>query len=157
MNRNLTTREATVADVPTIVRHRRAMFESMGMLDPARNDAMDAAATAYLAKAIPRGEYRGWLVETPSGEVIAGAGLSIMQRVSTPYNLSGQFAYLMSLYVEPGYRRQGIARHLMRTMIAWSVAQGITDITLHASEQGRPLYDSLGFEPTTEMRLLIDR
>ena len=28
-------------------------------------------------------------------------------------------------------------------------------VTLHASDKGRPLYESLGFEPTNEMRLKL--
>jgi len=40
-------------------------------------------------------------------------------------------------------------------MIAWCRAQGFAGVTLHASDQGRPLYESLSFEPTTEMRLKL--
>jgi hypothetical protein len=38
-------------------------------------------------------------------------------------------------------------------MIDWCRTQGFMNVTLHASDKGRPLYESLGFEPTNEMRL----
>ncbi|NLE76853.1 MAG: GNAT family N-acetyltransferase [Chloroflexi bacterium] len=150
------TREATTADVAVIVRQRRLMFEEIGNRDAARNDAMDAAVAAQLAEMIPSGEYRGWLVCTPAGEVVAGAGLSIGRVPGTPRNSSGVYTYLMSMWVEPPHRRQGLAHHLMRTMVEWSRAQGIVEIKLHASDMGRPIYEGLGFRQTNEMRLLLE-
>ena len=41
----------------------------------------------------------------------------------------------------------------MQTMIAWCKKEGFARVTLHASELGRPLYESLGFEPNNEMTL----
>jgi hypothetical protein len=38
-------------------------------------------------------------------------------------------------------------------MIAWCREQGYKTVALHASDEGRPLYESLGFQPTNEMRL----
>jgi hypothetical protein len=38
-------------------------------------------------------------------------------------------------------------------MIAWCKQEGFARVSLHASEHGRPLYESLGFEDSNEMRL----
>ena len=57
------------------------------------------------------------------------------------------------MYTDPEFRRQGIARRLMQTMIDWCRKEGFVRVDLHASDKGRPLYESLGFEPTNEMRL----
>jgi hypothetical protein len=43
----------------------------------------------------------------------------------------------------------------MRTMVDWCLRAGFARITLHASEDGRHLYESLGFEPSNEMRLKL--
>jgi len=40
-------------------------------------------------------------------------------------------------------------------MIAWCRRQNFASVFLHASKDGRPLYDSLGFEPTNEMKLKL--
>jgi hypothetical protein len=42
---------------------------------------------------------------------------------------------------------------VMLAILAWLKDQGFTAVNLHASQEGRPLYDSLGFEATNEMRL----
>jgi len=41
----------------------------------------------------------------------------------------------------------------MLTALSWCRDSGIRSVILHASSDGRPLYDSLGFTPTNEMRL----
>jgi GNAT superfamily N-acetyltransferase len=57
--------------------------------------------------------------------------------------------------VYPDFRRKGIARDLMKIMIDWCRTEGFAAVYLHASKDGRPLYEALGFEPTTEMRLKL--
>jgi hypothetical protein len=44
----------------------------------------------------------------------------------------------------------------MEAMISWCRGQGFRSVALHASEDGRRLYESLGFEPTNEMRLRLE-
>jgi hypothetical protein len=52
-------------------------------------------------------------------------------------------------------RRRGIGHQLTQTIIAWCRERGFEWIYLHASDQGRPLYESLGFVPCSEMRLKL--
>jgi len=43
----------------------------------------------------------------------------------------------------------------MAAMIAWCKGNQFASVGLHASEQGRALYEQLGFRPTDEMRLEV--
>ena len=43
----------------------------------------------------------------------------------------------------------------MQTMIDWCRREGFARVTLHASTDGRHLYESLGFEASNEMRLKL--
>ena len=83
-------RQATVTDIPDLVRLRHMMFEAMGFDDPAKLDAGDAAAADYFAQAIPSGEFQGWLAVTPAGEAVSTSGLVIDQHPPGPGNLSGK-------------------------------------------------------------------
>jgi GNAT superfamily N-acetyltransferase len=60
------------------------------------------------------------------------------------------------VYTEPGSRGRGIAGALMQAVMAWAKSQGCDRMVLHASDLGRPLYQSLGFSPANEMRWSID-
>jgi hypothetical protein len=42
---------------------------------------------------------------------------------------------------------------LMRAMLDWCRTNRFITVALHTTDDGQPLYESLGFEPTTEMRL----
>ena len=74
---------------------------------------------------------------------------------SHPYDGQCRRATILNMYTDPRYRRQGIAGRLMQTMIDWCREEKFVHVTLHASDKGRPLYESLGFEATNEMRLKL--
>ncbi len=63
--------------------------------------------------------------------------------------------YVLNVFVDPGHRSRGIARALMVAITDWARAAGHHVVELHASDQGRPLYESLGFAATNEMRLFL--
>jgi GNAT superfamily N-acetyltransferase len=64
-----------------------------------------------------------------------------------------RYAYVNSVFVYAEYRRRGIARQLMEMAIDWARERGCFAVRLRSSDQGRPLYASLGFHPTAEMQL----
>jgi len=150
-------RRATVADIPDLVRLRRMMFESMGFDDPVKLDAGDAAAADYFARAIPSGEFLGWLAVTQAGEAVSTSGLVIDQHPPGPGNLSGETGYIMNVVTHPAYRRRGLARRLVQAALAWLDERGIRRAELHATDMGRPLYEGLGFAAHTGMRLEMRR
>jgi GNAT superfamily N-acetyltransferase len=59
---------------------------------------------------------------------------------------------LVNVYTEPQWRRRGIARQLVIALMQWASDKGADQLVLHASDAGRPLYESLGFAATNEMR-----
>jgi GNAT superfamily N-acetyltransferase len=150
-------RPATTADVGVVARHRVGMFRDMGTLSEADVAPLRAASAEYFARVIATGDYLGWLAEL-DGAVIAGAG--VLQRALLPrpdHIEGGRDAYVLNVYTEPAHRRRGLARGLMEVVLDWSRAQGHARVTLHASDDGRRLYDTLGFAATTEMVLNLRR
>lgn len=59
-------RQATLADVGLIARHRAAMFLDMGSATQAVVERLTSDTEAYLRQAIPSGEYLGWLASLAS-------------------------------------------------------------------------------------------
>lgn len=87
--------------------------------------------------------------------VIAGAGVLLREQFPIPgcYRV-GIWAHIMNVYTVPAYRRQGLARKLLLHILSWCDSKSIDQITLTASNEGRPLYDSLGFKQTADMRFI---
>jgi GNAT superfamily N-acetyltransferase len=153
-------RLATVDDVPTLVRHRRGMFVDMDRLkgvqhDPSELDAMDAAYAIYIRERLIDGRMQAWIVCDGDRDAASGAVL-YTDWLPRPDGLPSVLAYVHSVYTEPDYRRIGLARRILKAMIAEVQARGLPRLALHASDQGRGLYEQLGFVPTNEMRLVFD-
>lgn len=130
------------------------MYEAMGYDNPEALAAMASITAEYLSNAMGNGSFRGWLAVHGS-RVVGGGAVVIAAWPSHPYDLECRRATVLNVYVDPDCRRQGIARRLMQTMIEWCRKQGFARVYLHASESGRPLYESMGFEPTTEMQFTL--
>ncbi len=154
MNRRFTIRAATPADLDVVMHHRRSMFADMGSGDREALDAMEATSRPLFAKALAEGSYRGWLAEE-GGRVVAGGGIIMLTYHSSPRDPRPQRAWIVNMYTEPSHRRRGLARRLMEEMIRWCRAQRMTAVYLHASDEGRALYESLGFTSTNEMSLRL--
>jgi GNAT superfamily N-acetyltransferase len=153
-----TIRPATPVDAAIIAGHRVAMFRDMGEV-PTEALAVQLLdeSTAALTTWLRDQSYVGWLAVDGGGDVIAGAGVHIKPQlprishdgarvVTTPMPLA------VNVYTQPEWRGKGIARALMNVAMKWTAEQGTDRLVLHASDAGRPLYVSLGFEGTNEMR-----
>jgi GNAT superfamily N-acetyltransferase len=147
-------REATSADIPEILRQRRAMYEDMDCKDAAALAAMVTISASYLAKAMADGSFHAWLASIET-RTVAGGAIIISPWPAHPYDLECRRATILNVYTDRDYRRRGIARQLLETMIAWCKQEGFARVDLHASPDGRHLYESLGFEPSNEMRLKL--
>ena len=66
-----------------------------------------------------------------------------------------QSAYICSVYVDPAWRRRGIARALTQACVAWAKANGCDVVRLRTSQMGRPVYEGLGFGRTDELELRL--
>jgi ribosomal protein S18 acetylase RimI-like enzyme len=148
----MTFRSATPADLEIVLAHRREMFREMGG-DYARTlETFEAASRKYFGDALRDGSYYGVLCEI-DGKIAAGGGVVIAAWPGSPMNFEPRRAWILNIYVEPEFRRQGLARAMMQHLIAWCREQGFQSVALHSSEYGRSLYDKLGFVGTNEMRL----
>jgi GNAT superfamily N-acetyltransferase len=152
----MTTRPATfkTPDLEAIVHHRRAMFQDMGYRDEHALEAMSARFRPWLRRKMEAGEYLAWFALTPDSSIAAGLGLWLMDW--PPHMVAaGQWrGNILNVYTEPEHRRRGMARALMQIALDWCAANQVGAVILHSSPEGRALYESLGFTPTNEMRLI---
>lgn len=154
-------RLAGTADIPVLARHRVEMFADMGRLaaDGAA-EALRAATEPVLGDWMAADAFVGWLAEPMSrpGLVVGGAGVQLRPMLPRPGRdgrglVQGPEAYVVNVFVERAWRRRGVATTLMTHVLGYARERRLRIVTLHASDEGRPLYERLGFAPTNEMRL----
>ncbi len=86
---------------------------------------------------------------------MAGGGAILVPWLPMPQEPALRRVTVLNVYTEPSHRRRGLARRVMRFIIDWCRDEGFACVQLHASDAGRPLYISLGFLTTNEMRLAL--
>lgn len=140
-------------EAATILHHRRSMFRDMGEGTVQELDRMVEVARPWLARALADGSYRHWLALDASGRVAGGGGVLLCPWPANPKDPCTERAVVLNVYTEPEFRKRGIARQIMVAILAELKQQGFRAVNLHASKEGRHLYEKLGFEATNEMRL----
>ena len=155
-------RPVTPADLELISWHRARMFQDMGELPPELFDSFRAQSLETLWRMFDSKKYFGW-VATPENyaeKIVAGAGVQIREVPPHPESdthgkidiVPGRQAIIQNVYTEQEWRRHGLATLLIKRIIDWTREQGIDSLVLHASDEGRAVYERLGFIQTTEMR-----
>ena len=150
-------REIQPGDLDTICRHRARMFLDSGRPEPAVV-AMAEPFRRWLEPRLLDGTYFGWLVEDADvpGAVIGGLGMMELDWPPHPLHPSdARRGYILNVYVEPEFRRRGIAAELMQKAREDAVRRKLSYLILHATADGQPLYRGLGWTPTAEMALSI--
>jgi GNAT superfamily N-acetyltransferase len=155
-------RFATVADANLIGWHRARMFQEMGLVPEPLFDSYRTKCETRIREMLESGEYIGWLAwpnELP-GKIVAGAG--VQHRSVLPHPVEerggeisiavGRHAIIINVFTEPEWRRRGVATLLIQRIIAWARTERLDRLVLHASDEGRAVYERLGFIQTNEMR-----
>lgn len=148
-------RAGTLADIETIVSQRRAMFLDMGYPDGDAMRGMLERFRPWLLGKMQAGEYLAWFAVDGGQNVAAGLGMWLMD---WPPHMLGPGRWrpnILNVYTRPESRRHGLARKLVEHALAWCRANHLSTVILHASDAGRPLYQSMGFQPTSEMRMML--
>jgi GNAT superfamily N-acetyltransferase len=164
MSEHVHIRIATPADADIIGTHRARMFYDMGDIPDHLFDEFRARSRNRIHEQLVSGEYVGWLA-SPNGalkKIIAGAGAQLRRVMPHPLTGAngepgigeGRHAIIINVFTEPEWRRRGLAALLMQHIIDWSRQERLDRLILHASDDGRALYEKLGFVLTNEMKFV---
>ncbi len=149
-------KKATVEDMEELVRTRTIVLRAANKLsDDVDMSEVEKQSREYYKSALETGEHIAYLVYD-NGKFIGAGGVSFYRVMPTYHNTSGQKAYIMNMYTAPKYRRKGIAYHTLDLLVKEAKKQGIIQITLEATQMGRPLYEKYGFVKMEDEMILED-
>ena len=134
-------RRLAESDLPVFIRMRITQLREEGATEdldlvPALED--------YYHRHMADGAFAAWLAL--DGEKIVGtSGMSFVEKPPYFSCPSGRIGLLSSMFTDPGYRRQGIAKELLRRVVEEARAYGCGAVQITASDMGVLLYTDFGF------------
>jgi GNAT superfamily N-acetyltransferase len=150
MTTEITVRRAVPSDAATVAEMRvRSSAERNAPVPPERNEAFRVACEAAIEAELREGGTRVWLAF--EGERAIGTAtlmlLPTLPRIRSRVGLvaDARDGRVRNVYVEPEYRRRGVAHALMREVLDEARRENVDRLTLGTSEMGRPVYEKLGF------------
>ena len=135
--------KTTKADVDLLMKVRLEMLREVNDLpdEYVYNETLVAESRKYFENG------NQTTVLALDGETVVGcASLSYIWIMPTFDHPTGTRAHLMNVYTKSNYRRKGISKRMVEMLIDEAKEKGVTEISLDATEMGRPLYEALGFE-----------
>ena len=143
-------------DIEELVKTRIIVLRAANKLsDDVDMSLVEQETCAYYKRALETGEHIAYLVYD-NGTFIGAGGVSFYQVMPTYHNPSGKKAYIMNMYTSPEYRRKGNAFHTLDLLVKDAQKQGVSQITLEATDMGRLLYEKYGFVRMEDEMLLIN-
>jgi GNAT superfamily N-acetyltransferase len=139
-------------DVELLVEQRLKMWREVHPELGMKIDEAEGWTREWTRKRLTETKLIGFIIKAKDGKVAGSGCIWLRDEQPRPTNPRMIVPYLMSMYTEPEFRRKGVAKLIVQSALKWCRERGYERVVLHASDAGRPLYESLGFEPTTEMR-----
>ena len=102
------------------------------------------ALSDYYRRHMADGTFVSWLALS-DGAIIATSGMSFVEKPPYFSCPTGKIGLISSMYTDPRYRRQGIAREFLGRVVAEPKAYGCSCVPITASEMGVFLYEDSGF------------
>lgn len=148
-------RKATVQDTDLLIRLRLDYLrEDQGELSPEEQALITNQLRDYFTTHLSMGDFIA-LLAGEGQKTMAVAFLVITEKPANPAFITGNTGTILNVLTYPEYRRRGIAYELITALIGEARGQGVSQLELSATAQGRPLYEKLGFHVSqyTPMRL----
>lgn len=143
-------RPITPGDVDIVCQQREAMFREMGREENLL-DRMRIPFHSWLEPRLVTGIYSGF-IGAVNDKPVAGIGITLVDWAPHPrHPETSERGYISNLYVEPAFRRRGLAKDLMEMAETSMRKKGIKLAALHASDAGRALYEKTGWVAAPEM------
>ena len=138
---NIIYRKLTEKDLETFISMRVNQLREEGATDEMD---LSPALMDYYQRHLANGTFVSWLA-LDGDKIIGTSGMSFVEKPPYFGCPTGRIGLLSSMYTNPDYRRQGIARELLRRVVEEARAYGCGTVQITASDMGVLLYSDFGF------------
>lgn len=148
---DITVRKAVFGDLSTLLEIRREMLAIVNDVPQSGiSDELIRLSEEYF-----RSGDQTTVLAFCGGELAGCATICRLNVMPTFSHPTGKRAHIMNVYTRERFRRLGAARKMMNALLEEARERGATSVTLDATENGRPLYETLGFRGSEEHMELV--
>jgi GNAT superfamily N-acetyltransferase len=154
---NVVYRKATLTDLDELVRLRIEFLKEVQKVETRQysEEELKTSLRAYLLESMQNDAFVAWLA-IENNEIVATSGLCFFQITPGFTLIDGKIAYILNIYTLPRWRGKGIGKTTFEHILQEAIVRGYKRISLHASDDGRPVYEKFGFRATNdEMELRL--
>ncbi len=142
-----------VKDLTTLMDWRKEVIRNVFGVE--QEEKLIDANHHYYSQHIADGGHLAFIAEEDGVECGCGS-LCLTEELPSPDNPSGRCAYLMNIYVREPFRNNGVAHQMVRHLIEEAKRRECGKIYLETTEDGKPVYSSLGFRDMPDMMKYYD-
>ena len=151
---NLKIRETIPQEDSIIAEHFYQLWLDIGVPENSIKPNHHSLTLEFITQARQNLSYKSFVAEVDN--IIVGS--ASCQLFTGLYSLIleeeyRKYGYIWGVYVQPSYRRKGIAKQLTNATIQHLKSINCTKAILNASPAGKPVYESLDFVPSNSMQL----
>lgn len=147
-------RKATLEDIELLMEWRmKVLHEVFSIPQNQSTDELEKENCCYYQKALQTGEHIACFA-CLEDTIIGCGGICLYREMPSPDNPTGKCAYLMNIFTQPQFRKQGVGKSIIEWLTAQAIQRGISKIYLETSEAGKYLYQKMGFVPMQDMMKL---
>lgn len=141
----MTFEKAAMQDISALTDLRIAYLqEDLGIISEKELDLMQTNLPFYYEKHLNK-DFMVY-VAREENDIVSCAFLLIVEKPMSPSFITGKTGTVLNVYTKPEYRHKGYAKKLMTMMLEDAAVLDVSVIELKATEDGYPLYKSIGFE-----------
>lgn len=137
-------RRAGADDLELVLTRRLGFLAEVRGTAPDRFDADFVAVTRRFLERTHTRSFHSWLADE-AGTCVGIVSVIVSDAPPRPEEHRDLDGYVVNMHVDRAWRGRGIGRALLDRALADTEAMGIRRHVLHATAEGRPLYDAAGF------------
>ncbi|MGE5363409.1 MAG: GNAT family N-acetyltransferase [Bacteroidota bacterium] len=148
---------ASADNIPELINVRlEYLREDFAEMTEADEKTVVAQLNEYFPRHIGGNDFLAILAED-NGSIVASAFLLVSEKPANPFFYTGITGTILNVYTAPEYRRKGIATRVINALLDEARRMNISVVDLLATDDGKPLYETLGFTipSNTYMRMQL--
>ncbi|MBR2528768.1 MAG: GNAT family N-acetyltransferase [Blautia sp.] len=134
-------RKMNETDLDSFIQMRISQLREEGAMETID---LTPALKDYYERHMADGTFVSWLAVNED-RIIGTSGMSFVEKPSYYGCPNGRIGLLSSMFTAPEYRRQGIAKELLRRVVDEARTYGCGTVQITASDMGVLLYTDFGF------------